>query len=110
VTSPVLVDGHLYWASDKGIANCLNAADGKSVFRERMPTGSRVYASIVHAGGKLYLTTRDSGVQVLEAKPQHTQLALNKIESESGLFNASPAISNNQILLRTDSYLYCIGE
>lgn len=41
---------------------------------------------------------------------EHTQLALNKIESDSGLFNASPAISNNQILLRTDSYLYCIGK
>ena len=29
VTSPVYYDGHLYWASDRGIAFCLNAKDGE---------------------------------------------------------------------------------
>lgn len=110
VTSPVLHDGHLYWASDKGIANCLNAATGEPVFRERMPTKERVYASIVRSGDKLYLTTRDSGVWVLAAKPQFEVLALNRIESDDSLVNASPAISNNQLLMRTDKFLYCIGN
>jgi outer membrane protein assembly factor BamB len=110
VTSPVLYDGHLYWASDKGIANCMKASDGESVYRERMPTKARVYASIVRAADKLYLTTRDSGVWVLAAEPEFRVLALNKIESDDSMVNASPAISNGQVLMRTDKFLYCIGE
>lgn len=110
VTSPILYDGHLYWASDKGIANCMDASNGESIYRERMPTKARVYASIVRAGDKLYLTTRDSGVWVLAAEPSFRVLALNRIDSDESMVNASPAISNGQILMRTDNFLYCIGE
>ncbi len=110
VTSPVLHEGHLYWASDKGIANCMNASNGEPVYRERMPTKARVYASIVRGGDKLYLTTRDSGVWVLAAEPKFTPIALNQIESDENMFNASPAIHNGQILLRSNDFLYCIGK
>lgn len=110
VTSPVYCDGHLYWASDKAIENCLRASDGKEVYRERLPTRARIYSSIVRAGNKLYVTTRDQGIVVLAAKPEYEELAINVIESDETLVNASPAVSGNQLLLRTDSYLYCIGE
>lgn len=110
VTSPVYHDGYLYWASDKAIANCMDATNGESVYRERMPTKARVYASIVRGGNHLYLTTRDNGVWVLPAEPKFEELALNKIETDESMFNASPAISNGQLLLRTDKFLYCIGN
>ncbi|MEL7497290.1 MAG: PQQ-binding-like beta-propeller repeat protein [Planctomycetota bacterium] len=109
VTSPILHEGHLYWASDKGIANCLKASDGKAVFRERMPTQARVYASIVRSGNRLYLTTRDSGVWVLEANPTFNALALNVFDADEEMFNASPAIDGGRILLRNNKFLYCIG-
>lgn len=110
VTSPVYYDGHLYWASDKAIENCLRASDGKEIYRERLPTRARIYSSIVRAGNKLYVTTRDQGIVVLAARPEYQELAINVIESDMTLINASPAVSGNQLLLRTDSYLYCIGE
>ncbi|MDG1874721.1 MAG: PQQ-binding-like beta-propeller repeat protein [Mariniblastus sp.] len=110
VTSPVLHQGHLYWASDKGIANCINASNGETIYRERMPTKARVYASIIRAGDHLYLPTRDNGVWVLPAKPDFKAIALNKIESDKTLFNASPAVSHHQLLIRSDKFLYCIGE
>lgn len=110
VTSPVYYDGHLYWASDKAIENCLRASDGSEVYRERLPTRARIYSSIVRAGNKLYVTTRDQGILVLAAKPEYQELAINVIESDETLVNASPAVSGNQLLLRTDSYLYCIGK
>lgn len=110
VTSPVYYEGHLYWASDKAIENCLRAKDGSEVYRERLPTRSRIYSSIVRAGDKLYVTTRDQGIVVLAAKPEYQELAVNVIESDESLINASPAVSDNQLLLRTDSYLYCIGK
>ena len=110
VTSPVLHDGYLYWASDKGIANCLKASDGSVVFRERMPSKMRVYASIVRGGDHLYLTTRDRGVWVLEAKPEFSPVGLNQFESDENLFNASPALDGDRILLRNNEFLYCIGK
>ena len=110
VTSPVYHDGHLYWASDKAIENCLRASDGEEVYRERLPTRSRIYSSIVRAGNKLYVTTRDQGIVVLAAKPEYEELAVNVIESDHTLVNASLAVSENQLVLRTDRFLYCIGE
>lgn len=112
VTSPVYYDGHLYWSSDKGIANCLDAKTGESVYRERLPTTARVYASIIRAGKYLYMTTRDAGVLVLEAKPEYNEVALNRLtpEGDETMFNASPAVAGNQLLFRTDRYLYCVGE
>ena len=110
VTSPIYYEGHIYWASDKAVANCLKAETGEKVYQQRLPTRARIYASIVRAGDRLYVTTRDQGVVVLAAEPEYRELAQNVIASDEGLANASPAVSNNQLLLRTDSYLYCIGQ
>jgi len=100
----------LYWASDKAIANCLDAKTGEAVYRERLNTRSRIYASIVRAGDRLLVTTRDQGIVVLDAAPEYRELAVNTIETDDNMFNASPAISADQLLLRTDSYLYCISN
>jgi outer membrane protein assembly factor BamB len=109
VTSPLIVDGHLYWSHDKSIALCLRASDGSEMFRERMPTRSRVYGSIVSDGRKLFLTTRDAGVLVLAAQPEYKELAVNKLGTEFERFNATPAIVGNRLLLRSDRTLYCIS-
>ena len=110
VTSPVLVNDHLFWSHDKSIALCLRAKDGEEMFRERMPTRSRVYASIVSDGSKLFLTTRDAGVLVLAADPEYKEIAVNQLGSPSERFNATPAIVGNRLLLRSDRYLYCVSK
>lgn len=110
VTSPVYYEGHLYWANDRAVEVCLRASDGEEIYQERLPTRAKIYSSIVRAGDRLYVTTRDKGIVVLEAKPEYKELAVNVIESDETLVNASPAVSGNQLLLRTDAYLYCIGE
>jgi outer membrane protein assembly factor BamB len=108
VTSPILVDGYLYWSHDKSIALCLRASDGEMMFRERLPTRSRVYASIVSDGEKLFLTTRDAGVLVLKASPKYEELSINKLGDEGELFNATPAIVDRRLLIRSDQNLYCV--
>lgn len=108
VTSPLLHDGYLYWSHDKAIALCLRASDGEEMFRERMPTRGRVYASIVSDGEKLFLTTRDAGVLVLAAEPNYRELATNQLGSDEERFNATPAIVDGQLLLRSDQALYCV--
>jgi hypothetical protein len=46
---------------------------------------------------------------VLAAKPEFELLATNELRDGS-LFNASPAVTGNRILLRSDKYLYCVGK
>lgn len=110
VTSPVLVGDYLYWSHDKSIALCLRASDGEEMFRERMPTRARVYGSIVSDGKHLYLTTRDAGVLVLKASPEYQEVSVNELGDESERFNATPAIVDDRLLLRSDKRLYCVAK
>lgn len=110
VSSPVLYDGHLYWAHDTlGIAYCAEVNTGKIVYEERLARAGQIYASPVLADGKLYYVSRHSGTYVLAAKPRFEQLAHNDLADES-IFDASPAVAGNRLLLRSDRSLYCIGQ
>lgn len=107
VCSPVIHDGHLYWVSDRNTtAYCLDLKDGKIVTQKRF--AAQPYASIVFGDGKLYVVSRFKGTYVLAAKPSMEELSHNNVE-EGGRFNASPAIANGKLFLRSDKYLYCIG-
>jgi outer membrane protein assembly factor BamB len=112
VCSPIYHDGHLYWASDHGgLVNCQEAATGKMVYQQRLaPASGIIYASPVLADGKLYYVSQTKGTFVVAAKPDFTLLAHNVFEDDSSRTNASPAVSSGQLLLRSDQYLYCIGN
>ena len=112
VSSPVVHEGHLYWASEtKGDLYCADIKTGEMVYEERLdPRPGRIYASPVAADGKLYYVSREQGTYIVPAAPQFELLAHNRIETDDSIFNGSPVMSNGQILLRSDKYLYCIGE
>jgi len=114
VATPLLHEGHLYWVDDRGYAYCASAKTGESVYRVRLKgvaSGGRpFYASPVLAAGKLYVTSRRSGVFVFAAKPEFEQIAQNKFSGDTTDFNATPAISNGQMFIRSDSHLYCIAK
>ena len=112
VSTPVFYEGHLYWIDDRGQAYCLNAKSGEMVYRERVSEleagGRPVYASPVLAKGNVYVPSRWNGVLVLPAKPQYKILAQNKFNDDSD-FNATPAISESELFLRSNRFLYCVA-
>lgn len=112
VGSPIYHDGHLYWAKDSGGGVvCQDAATGKTVYSERLkPDAGQIWASPVLADGKLYFVTKENGVFVVAAQPKFQQLAHNTIAGDKSRANASLAISDGQLFLRNDQYLYCIGK
>lgn len=112
VPSPILHDGHLYFAHENlGIVYCLNAKTGELVFEERIePAPGQIYASPVMGDGKIYFTGRGGRTVVIAASPKFEKLGENTLESNRGMFNSSPAISGNKILLRSNRALYCLGE
>jgi len=109
VTSPIIHNGRLYWSSDRGIANCLDAATGDVIYRERMDTRERVYASAVLAGDHLYLTTRENGIFVIATGDEYRQVARNVIAGDDSLLNATPCVAGDTLLLRTNRRLYCVA-
>jgi outer membrane protein assembly factor BamB len=112
VSTPVYHDGHLYAMDFAGYASCLDAATGEEVYRERLEIGGggdKIYASLVAADGKLYGVTRLDGTVVLDLSPEFKVLARNHLGDES-VFNATPAIVEGRLLIRSDRALYCIGK
>jgi outer membrane protein assembly factor BamB len=115
VPTPVLHQGHLYFVSDTGQATCLNAKTGEVVFKERLPGvsssgrgGKPFYASAVLANGCLYAVSQRQGTFVIAAKPKFEFACQNKCDSDDSEWNATPAIVGNQLLLRSNRFLYCI--
>ena len=110
ITSPVFHQGYIYTVDERGIVGCVDAASGEVAYRERLsPSGGTFYASPVIADGKLYAVSREHGTYVLATGPKFKQLAVNRFAHDTSVFNATPAISRGQLLLRSNRALYCIG-
>lgn len=138
VPTPVAYKGHLFGVVDRGgVAFCLDAETGKPDYQQRLqarlepsvqpvafqpPRGRRgmgrggfgggglsFYASAVAADDKIYIPSRTSGVFVIAANAEFKLLACNKFAGDESRFDGTPAISDGQIFLRSNEYLYCVG-
>lgn len=109
VSSPIYYDGYLYWANDaQGIAYCADAKTGEVRYEQRLERADQIYASPVLAGKHLYYTSRTGKVFVVAAKPEFELTATNTFEGRA-IFNASPAVADQCLYLRSDKSLYCIS-
>lgn len=110
VTSPVFHDGYLYFANDsRGVAYCMKADTGEVLYEQRLERADQVYGSAILAGGNVYYLSRNGKTFVIAAKPEFEQVAVNDFNDRS-TFNGSPQVAGNQILIRSDKFLYCIGK
>ena len=69
---------------------------------------SASWSAPVLAGDRLYVPNRNADVFVLKAAPKFELLAVNSIGGER--MNASLAVSDCDIFIRTDKSLWCIGR
>ena len=108
IGSGVVVDGRLYIVNaGPGTAQCIECRTGKVLWTERLE-GGESWGSVLLAAGRLYVTSRRGVTTVFRPNPEKFELmAMNDLGEPS---NATPAISDGQIFLRTDEHLYCIAE
>jgi outer membrane protein assembly factor BamB len=90
---------------DNGVLVCLDGKTGKEHYRERL--GGACNSSPVASDGKIYLSNNDGTTFVVKAGEEFLLLATNKLSER---ITASPAITGNWLIYRTDSHLYCIGR
>jgi hypothetical protein len=110
IGSGVIHQGHFYSISQDGIAGCTELQTGKSIWEERLrSSGSRgsSWSSMLLAGERIYVPNQNGDVFVIRAAPQFELLATNSVNEAT---NASLAVSDGEIFMRTDKALRCIAE
>lgn len=116
IGSPVVYDGYLYWFT-RGVARCAAADTGELQYQERYKEqqqrrgpGGADYCSPIAADGKILFLTRNGTTYVIKAGPEYELLATNSFESDGSEFNGSPAVASNQLIIRSNKFLYCVGK
>jgi outer membrane protein assembly factor BamB len=111
IGSPVIYRGHIYQVTIGGTVQCFDLQSGKVVWEQRLSgsgTRNASWASVLVAGGRIYVPNQNADVFVLQAGTNFIGLATNSIGGEK--MNASLAVSNGDIFLRTHKRLWCITE
>jgi len=107
VPTPVTDGKYFYVVDDRGVAWCLDAKNGQTVWGPQRIKSGTYSSSPVLADGKLYITNEDGLTTVIKAGPKFEVLAENDLNDYC---LSSPAISDGQIFIRTTQHLYCIGK
>lgn len=108
--SPVIKDGYIFLPTMPGMAECIELKTGKRVWEERIRgTGAKndVWTSMVLAGDRIYVVNQSGNTIVLKASPKFEVLAVNSVGNE--MCNASVAVSNGDIFIRTHENLWCVS-
>lgn len=108
VASPLVYDGVVYLAKDGGIVSALDAETGETLKMGRLPDAmDKYFASPVAADGRIYFFDAAGVLTVVEAGRQWSVVQTLPF-NEGG--NATPAIVDGRIYIRTHGNLYCFGN
>tara|TARA_R110002096_G_scaffold119495_6_gene258964 strand:+ start:42 stop:1298 length:1257 start_codon:yes stop_codon:yes gene_type:complete len=103
VPTPLIYKNRLYLWGDGGVLTCRNAKTGKLIYRERI--GGNFYSSPIIADEQIWCGSRDGELIAVELGDQFKITGRSRLSSG---MNATPAVANNRLFLRTDSHLISI--
>jgi len=109
IGSPLLSSGRLYFHKAKsGQLSCVDAATGKPFYSaSRIPGLDSIYASPVAAGGYVFLTARNGNTTVIKDSATLEVVSTNSLDET---IDATPSPSGNQLFIRGEKHLFCIGK
>ena len=110
--STIVYGDLLYVLLDRGLVAAYESKNGKMVFGpERLVARGGAFTSSPWAyNGKLFFLDENGATYVLKAGRQYELLAVNRLDEDEGICMATPAMSEGNLLIRTDNRLYCIGK
>ena len=103
VPSMLYLKPYLFALTDGGVASCMKADTGELLWQERV--GGNFSASPVTAAGRIYFLGDNGETTVIEAGSEFKLLARNPLGESA---QASPAISDGRIFIRTANTLFCL--
>src|SRR5262249_13856472 len=110
IGSGIILGEHLYMANADGAGTlqCIEVKTGKDLWADERPKmGAAAWGSLVLADGNFYVTDQRGTTHVFAAKTKFTLVSQNKLVESC---NATPAISDGDIFIRTHRHLWCIGK
>jgi len=105
ITTPVVVDSLIYMVHERGILTCISPKTGKTVWKEKLK--DQFNASALYASGNIYLFSVKGKTYVIKPGLTFQLVAENQLD---GQVKATPAIVRDNIIFRTDKFLYRIGK
>lgn len=105
ISTPVIVDSLIYMVHERGDLTCLNARDGKVIWKTKLK--DQFNASALYASGNIYLFSVKGNCYVIKPGLNYQLIAENQL---SGTLKATPAIIRDNLIIRTDQFLYRIGN
>jgi len=110
VPSPLVMDGLLYLLGDGGILKVVDFKSGKQLYEERVngsAGSSKFFSSPVAGDGKFFAGSQQGDLIVIKAGDKFEQLSATKLDAP---INASPAIGEGRLYVRTEKSLWCLGS
>jgi outer membrane protein assembly factor BamB len=104
VPTGVAYRNRLYVITDGGVLACHNAGDGTRIWQQRLR--GAFTSSLVAGDGRIYATNERGTMFVVAAADEFKLLAENELDER---MLATPAISQGELLLRTERHLWCIA-
>ena len=107
IGSGVIVGEHIYMVEENGTPHCFEVKTGKEIWEVKERPAGNAWGSLVHADGRLYITDRGGTTIVLAANTKYELLATNRLGEH---IDASIAVSDGDLFIRTYKHLWCIGK
>jgi outer membrane protein assembly factor BamB len=107
--SPLVIGDLMYLLGDGGILRCVEFKTGKTLYEERVEGvqgSAKFFSSPVAADGKIFCGSQQGDLIVIKAGPKFERLAATRLGAP---INATPAIANGRIFIRTGKDLLCVG-
>jgi outer membrane protein assembly factor BamB len=106
--TPLIYKGVLYVLANNGVFDAYRLSTGDELYRERMPEiGSGFSASPIAANDRIFVSSEDGEVFVLQAGPTFKHISTN---STGELLMATPALSDGVMYVRSSQSLFAIGR
>jgi outer membrane protein assembly factor BamB len=104
--TPLIYGDYLYNLRGNGSLSCFHAKTGELMYKESLGVSGGVTASGIASEDKLYFTSENGKVYVIETGPEYKRLAVNDMDD---ICMATPAISDGIIFFRTANYLIAVS-
>jgi outer membrane protein assembly factor BamB len=101
--TPLIYGDYLYNLQVNGALTCFNALTGEVKYKENL--SDAFSASGIAADGKVYFSSENGKIFVVQAGPVFKLLSVNKMND---VCMATPALSGNAIFFRTQHYLVAV--
>lgn len=104
----VVVDGKAYVCNSGGVLSCIDVPTGDELWKARTEGGG-TWSSVTQTGdGRMFLLTKTGTTTVFQPNADEFQpVAENELNETT---NASVVVAGNDIFIRTDESLWCLGQ